>query len=162
MKNPPNRRSKNLAARETDHEIVQHQNLVNEARALKIQIKGNIANGKILQILNKSMQGLEAVAEDARGQGLGHVIEIQGAEVIQEIVIVETVQVPEIVADETAQAQGIARDGNVSEKGNLNENGNVRNVNENGSSVNENGKENVSESGNENANVKNVSVRGVN
>ena len=66
---------------------------MNGVRAPKIQIKGNIAKGKILQIPNQSQQGLEAAAEDAPGQGPGHETEIQGAEVIQEIVIVETVQV---------------------------------------------------------------------
>ena len=55
-------------------------------------ILGNIGKGKVLRIPNH--QSPEAVVEVVRGQGPGHVTEIQGAEVIQGIAeIVEIVQV---------------------------------------------------------------------
>merc|ERR1711936_681294 len=95
-----------------------------------------IGKGKALR--NPNHQSPEVVVEVVRGQGPGHVTEIQDEEAIQGIV--EIVQIPEIVADETAQPQENASEENVNRNGNENEkgNGNVRceNGNENEKDVN--------------------------
>jgi len=156
-----NRQKKNLVAHEADHEIVRDQDLVKGVLARKIQIKGNIGKGKVLRIPNH--QSPEAVVEVVRGQGPGHVTEIQGAEVIQGIAeIVEIVQIPEIVADETAQPQENASEENVNRNVNENAKGNV-----NGNNGNENVSENEKENGNVrcengNENEKGVNVKDVN